>query len=146
MFYVYKTLTIDISQVNNNLNSIVVLNSIVITMVDKKRLGISLILGFLLGLVCVFGVGIRIGLVGNGLFLLAMVYNRVLLGLIIAMVNDITIIEQERYNSLIRGAIFGLVVTTAIFLSSEFRDIPAFFAGILYGIIIDGVATYYTEK
>ena len=34
-------------------------------------------------------------------------------------------------------------MTSAHFLSTEFRDIPSFFAGLGYGVIIDLTATYF---
>ena len=43
-----------------------------------------------------------------------------------------------------RGFVLGLVVTTAIMFTSEFRDWPSFFAGVAYGVIIDWVATRYS--
>ena len=38
-------------------------------MFNKKRLVIALICGALLGIICVLGVGIRLGFGGNGLFI-----------------------------------------------------------------------------
>lgn len=64
------------------------------------------------------------------------------MGLIIGLSEEMTFFENNiKQNSIFRGALIGLIVTTAIFLSTSFRDIPSFFAGILYGVIIDWVST-----
>jgi hypothetical protein len=72
-------------------------------------------------------------------------YNRVIMGLVIGLADEIVIIKGENSrmwtNAIIRGLLLGLIVSAAIFLSTEFRDIPSFFAGIIYGIIIDLVST-----
>ncbi|MFX1566422.1 MAG: hypothetical protein ACFFCH_10570 [Promethearchaeota archaeon] len=118
--------------------------------INRKRLGIALLTGALLGILCIIGVGARIpgGYLANIIFLIGMWYNRLIMGLVIGFVDEIVIIKGENsrmwVNSIIRGLLFGLIVSAAIFLSTEFRDIPSFFAGIAYGIIIDLVATALT--
>lgn len=109
-----------------------------------KRIGIGLLTGAVLGVICIIGVGTRLGFSGNILYLLGMWYNRVVMGLIVGLSDEIFLVEENNnYNIILRGAIIGLVVTTAIFLSTSFRDIPSFFAGISYGIVIDFVSTFY---
>lgn len=110
-------------------------------MLNKKRLIISLLIGGILGIFCIVGVGNRIGY-EHSIFLMAMWYNRVVMGLMIGLAEDIQIIKGTK-NVLLRGALLGLIVSSAIFLISEFRDIPSFFAGIIYGVIIDFVASKY---
>ena len=110
-----------------------------------KRIGIGLLTGSMLGVICIIGVGSRLGFSGNIAYLLGMWYNRVIMGLIVGLSEGIIFIEKNRnYNSVLRGAIIGLLVTSAIFLSTSFRDIPSFFAGIFYGVIIDLVSTLYS--
>jgi len=46
-------------------------------------------------------------------------------------------------NILLRGAFFGLIISGSFFLTTEFRDFIGFIAGIVYGVIIDYVATKY---
>jgi len=107
-----------------------------------KRIGIGLLTGAILGLLCIVGVGTRIGFSGNLVYLIGMWYNRVIMGLIVGLSERIIFVENNpKYNSILRGAIIGLIVTTAILLSTSFRDIPSFFAGIVYGVIIDLVST-----
>lgn len=114
---------------------------------NRKRLGIAILTGALLGILCIIGVGLRLpgGYFANWVFLIGMWYNRVIMGLVIGFADELVIIKGENSrvwaNAIVRGLLFGLIVSAAIFLSTEFRDIPAFFAGIIYGIIIDLVST-----
>ncbi|MBU0494127.1 MAG: hypothetical protein KKA73_23975 [Chloroflexi bacterium] len=109
----------------------------------NRRLIVSLITGALLGLVCVVGVGWRVGgLAGNEWFLFAMWYNRVIMGLVIGLAADLEFVHHPA-NRYIRGLILGALVSAAIFFSTEMRDIPALFAGIVYGPIIEFVARWF---
>ncbi|MFP4000987.1 MAG: hypothetical protein ACLFSM_06725 [Thermoplasmata archaeon] len=110
----------------------------------KRRVGIGILTGALLGVLCIVGVGTRIGFEGNEMFLFAMWYNRVVMGLLIGLAYDVKIINSDK-NFILRGLILGLVVTLAITLTSDFRDWPSFFAGLAYGPIIDWAATRYGE-
>jgi hypothetical protein len=109
-----------------------------------KRMKISVLTGAFLGVFCIIGVGSRIGYTGNELYLLGMWYNRVIMGLIVGLSKDIILIDNNRNNTVLRGLIIGTLVTTAIFLSTSFKDIPSYFAGVAYGIIIDYVSTRYS--
>ena len=110
----------------------------------KRRLTVGLAMGAVLGVFCVLGVGLRIGFEGTKLYLFAMWYNRVLMGLVIGLAGGLRLVDSDR-NYLVRGFVLGLVVTAAIAFSSEFRDWPSFFAGLAYGVIIDWAATRYGE-
>ncbi|NLE77785.1 MAG: hypothetical protein GX605_13680 [Chloroflexi bacterium] len=106
----------------------------------SRRLIASLVTGALLGVVCIVGGSLRAGgFAGNELFFFAMWYNRVVMGLVIGLAADLRLVQGPT-NRYVRGAVLGLVVTTAVFLSTAFRDVPAFFAGIFYGVIIEAVA------
>ncbi len=110
---------------------------------NPKRIGLGILTGAILGIFCIIGVGTRVGFSGNLVYLIGMWYNRVIMGLVIGLSGEIVILENDpKQNSIIRGAIFGLVVTSAIFLSTSFRDIPSFLVGVIYGIIIDYVSTF----
>ncbi len=113
-------------------------------MINKKRIATALLTGAILGIFCIIGVGTRIGF-ENSIFLAAMWYNRIVMGLLIGLSGNIQITKGSS-NVFIRGALMGLFVSSAIFLSTEFRDVPSFFAGIVYGIIIDFVATKYEKN
>lgn len=106
-----------------------------------KRLRISLLVGAILGIFCIIGVGYRQGYSGNALFLFAMWYNRIIMGLVIGLAGNWL---KDRY--IIRGLILGTLVTTAFYFSTEFRDWPGFLAGVGYGVIIDYFATKYSQS
>ncbi len=108
----------------------------------KKRLGISIIAGAILGVFCIIGVGYRVGFQGNEIYLASVWYNRVVMGLAIGLAGNFTIMKSKA-NPYIRGALIGLFISFASLLSTEFMDIPSFFAGVVYGIIIDGMASKY---
>ncbi|TFG11171.1 hypothetical protein EU537_13105 [Candidatus Thorarchaeota archaeon] len=121
-------------------------------MIDRKRITVSLIMGAILGVLCIVGVGGRIdgGYLQNIVFLIGMWYNRVIMGLLIGFAGEFHIAGDEDaspwVNPFIRGLLFGILVSFAIFLSTEFRDMPSLFAGFAYGPIIDIVATKYSES
>lgn len=113
-------------------------------MFNKKRLIIALISGALLGVICVVGVSLRLGFDGNELFILATWYNRFIIGLVIGLAGEITLIKGK-FNSIIRGLLLGLIISLALFLSTGLRDTLGFVAGLAYGIIIDYIASKYSK-
>ena len=117
---------------------------------EYRRVAIATLTGAILGVACIVGVGARIpGGYSNIIFLIGMWYNRVIMGLLIGFAGSVKLIqstnEKDLRNAIVRGLFFGILVSSAIFLSTEFRDIPALFAGFAYGPIIDLVSTW-TEK
>ncbi len=114
--------------------------------VSQKRITLAVLMGAILGIFCIVGVGTRIGFSGNKWYLFGMWYNRVVMGLLIGFAGSWRILsgkENQLKNAIVRGLILGTIVTSAILFSTSFRDIPSWGAGILYGIIIDVVATYF---
>ena len=105
------------------------------------RLKTAIIMGALLGVLCIVGASYRLGIRGNHIFLLGMWYNRLLMGIVIGLVVD-----KRRITVILRGALLGLIVSLAFFISTEFKDPVALIAGIGYGIIIDYAATNYSHK
>ena len=120
-------------------------------MPNYRRIGIATLMGAVLGVLCIIGVGARIpgGYLSNLVFLIGMWYNRVIMGLLIGFAGDVNLFsstnEKRLVNAALRGLIFGILVASAIYLSTEFRDLLSLFAGFAYGPIIDLVATW-TEK
>ncbi len=110
---------------------------------DKKRLVSATVSGAVLGVLCIVGVGFRQGYSGNMVFLLATWYNRVVMGFLIGLAGDIQILDSK-YNRYFRGLFLGIFVSAAVFLSTGFRDPPSMAAGMVYGIIIDVVATRFS--
>jgi len=106
-----------------------------------KRLTAGIISGALLGIFCIIGISFRMGYSGNEIFILASWINRVIMGLVIGLLH--TDKRKTAWNNLGRGAFFGLIISGSLYISTEFRDVVGFFAGIIYGMIIDFVASKY---
>ena len=103
-----------------------------------KKLKVSIITGALLGIICIIGGGIRMGYSGNGLYLFALWYNRLIMGILIGLTT-----MKPGLNGLIRGAYLGFIVSLAFYLSTGMNDLVSFLAGIVYGVIIVAVARKY---
>lgn len=111
----------------------------------RKRLLYAVITGALLGILCIVGIGFRLGFAGNEVFLFSAWFNRLIMGLVIGLAGGISI-TRGKSNWVWRGLIFGFIVSYAWYLDTGYRDLVGFFAGVVYGLIIDGVATYYERR
>ncbi len=115
-----------------------------------KRLIIALAIGALCGLFCAYGTSQldpeAIGIPGFEItfaLLAATFYNRLLIGLVIGLAGGIVLVSGKLANAALRGAILGAIVTVAISFYGGAEILIAF--GIVYGIIIDVVATKFSE-
>ena len=99
----------------------------------KRRMIESLIGGVLLGLVCVIGAYIRSGFTASPTFVFSLWYNRVILGLLVGAPWPVV----NRNKALLRGALFGLLVSFAFYSSTGFADHISFVAGVVYGVILE---------
>jgi hypothetical protein len=112
----------------------------------NKRLIISIITGGILGIICILGASLRAGgWSGNELYLFALWYNRVIIGLMVGLAGERQLIKGG-WNPVLRGGLLGLLVSAAFFLSAGLQDGTAFFAGILYGIIIDYITPWIEKR
>jgi len=103
---------------------------------NYKRLIVSLIMGSLLGVVCVVGANIRYsGSLAND-YIFAFWFNRVLIGLFIGLLVPL----NNPLHLIIRGALVGLLISFAFYSATEFLDLTGFLVGAVYGIIIEFVA------
>ena len=100
----------------------------------NKRMKVSLIGGALLGLFCVVGAYVRSGFTASPEFIFSLWYNRLILGLVIGAPWTATV----RKEALLRGALFGLLVSFAFYISTGFQEHISFVAGIFYGVILEG--------
>jgi hypothetical protein len=107
-----------------------------------KRLTLSIITGAILGVFCIIGISLRLGFVGNELFIFSAWVNRVIIGLVVGLAPYYRIKESTR-NVLLRGAFLGIIISGSFYLATGFKDTPGFIAGIVYGIITDYIATKY---
>jgi len=117
-------------------------------MTSYRRLGIAVVVGALLGVLCIIGVGARIpGQYSNVIYLTAVWYNRVIMGLMVGFAGHVTIIKSEKeinyVNAIVRGLIIGLIVSSATLLLSDTLPLDwlGWFMGLVYGPIIDVIAT-----
>lgn len=110
-------------------------------MFDKKRLIVSIIMGSILGIICIVGAQLRSGFSKDTVYLMAFWYNRFLLGLFIGFLGSTSL-----RNALIRGFIFGAIVSFAFYSATGFSDVIGFIAGMLYGGIIEGAAYLLLQK
>jgi hypothetical protein len=108
----------------------------------NKRIIIATITGSLLGIFCIIGISLRMGYVGNELFILATWINRVVMGFVVGLASRFMFKKKSNLVYL-RGAIIGLIISGSFYIATAFKDTPGFFAGIVYGIIIDYIATKY---
>lgn len=106
----------------------------------SKRMKASLLTGIALGVVCIIGALARSGFRSELYFLFSLWFNRVLMGMVIGLITE----KAERLTMILRGASLGLIVSFAFFSATGFVDVVSFFAGIIYGIIIEFVARKYS--
>ncbi len=99
----------------------------------SKRMIQSLIGGALLGIVCVIGASVRSNFTASPIFVFALWYNRVIIGLTIGAPWT----NLNRNQSLIRGGVIGLLVSFAFYSATGFQDPVSFVAGIVYGVILE---------
>lgn len=107
----------------------------------NKRLLYGLILGALLGIVCIVGAQLRMPGELSMAYLFSFWFNRLLIGLVIGLFakpKNITV-------GILRGIFLGAFVSFAFYSSTEFLDLMGFMAGIVYGIIIE-VGLFYLVK
>jgi len=109
-------------------------------MSDARRIAIAVLTGAGLGVLCIIGVGTRLGFQGNEMFLAATWFNRLLMGLVIGLAGHWTI-TRNKANPIIRGIILGAILSFSFYFATDFRDTMGFFAGIAYGPIIDFAAS-----
>lgn len=106
----------------------------------NKRLGVSVIAGAILGVFCIIGATVRgTGGANPGLYVLALWYNRVVMGLLIGLAGGLQLVERP-WNAYLRGAVLGLLVSLAFFLSTGATDVVSFLAGVVYGVLIEWAA------
>jgi len=118
---------------------------------NVKRIGLATLIGAVLGIFCIIGASGRVGgWVGNEILLIGLWYNRVIMGILIGFAGTIELIKNgtksKWINSILRGAILGLLVSLQFFLSTVFLDLPTFLAGIAYGVIIDLITTLVIDR
>jgi hypothetical protein len=104
----------------------------------KQRVILGLILGALLGVVCIVGASLRMPGELSNVYLFSFWFNRLLMGLVIGLFPRLNTLKM----SLLRGVFLGALVSFAFYSATEFLDLMGFAAGLVYGIVIETVLFY----
>ena len=114
---------------------------------NGKRIAIATVIGLLCGLFCAYGTiwvaESKPALVVTTGLLAVVVYNRVLLGLLVGLGEDIPL------HPVLRGAVIGVIISLAMALMNMIdvgiSDGAAFIGfGVIYGIIADVMTTKFS--
>ena len=115
-----------------------------------KRLLISTGVGMVLGVFCIIGQSQRMPsdpLPSETIYLFHAWYNRLMMGVLIGLAGQWEIMKSNSIvNAIIRGAILGTLVSASFGLLGQSLALTYFFAGIVYGIIIDGLSTWILSR
>lgn len=107
--------------------------------INTRRIKISLALGVVAGAICLYGTMTGIPGVLTVPILATIFYDRVLLGFVVGIAGGLKI------HPLIRGAIIGAVVSLLIAIPSGVTGGALLIsAGVVYGIVIDLMATKFS--
>ena len=106
-----------------------------------KRLIIATILGILCGLFCMYGTISKFPeFAADTLFLVGIVYNRALIGVVIGIADNINL------NPALRGAVIGVVVSMAMAIFSAEGMLALLGFGLVYGVLIDVVTSRLEDR
>ena len=112
---------------------------------NPKRILFGTIFGAVSGVICIIGMIFLSG-VTDILFLMGGLHNRIVMGLLIGFAGDLKIYKDENdpLNSIIRGAIFGAIVSAAGFFYGA--QITFFLMGLVYGVLTDILTTLVSKE
>ena len=106
-----------------------------------KRLIIATILGILCGLFCMYGTISKFPeFAADTLFLVGIVYNRALIGVVIGIADNIGL------HPALRGAVIGVVVSMAMAIFSTEGMLALLGFGLVYGVLIDVVTSRLEDR
>lgn len=103
----------------------------------NKRLLTGLIVGAILGVVCIIGASLRSSEPLSNNYLFAFWYNRVIIGLAIGLLS-----KNSLKIYILKGVVIGTMVSFAFYSSTNYQDLMGFIAGVVYGAIIP-IAIYF---
>lgn len=92
----------------------------------------GIILGALLGLVCIVGASLRASEPLSTLYLFSFWFNRVMMGFVFSLLP----LVKMNLNKVIIGLTLGLLISFMFYSATEFHDLMGFLAGGMYGIIL----------
>lgn len=108
-----------------------------------KRIGWGTLCGMIAGIICVLGNIPNIPIdSANASYLVIAFWERTILGLIIGCFGSVEIKKGNPIvDAIIRGAFFGMSLSWHMAFFSNIFSINYFFAGIVFGILIDIILT-----
>ncbi len=107
---------------------------------NTKRIIIATAIGALCGIFCAYGTVWKYPDQFGILILASIVYNRALIGFVIGIADNI------KAHPAVRGAILGTIVSAAMAIPAGNGGLILVAFGIVYGSIIDVIATKFAEK
>ncbi|MFX1392496.1 MAG: hypothetical protein ACFFAH_02875 [Promethearchaeota archaeon] len=116
--------------------------------IDVNRMIIALIIGAVFGIFCAWATS-QAPIPSAWLtieFLIYIFYNRLILGFILGISDNIKIINSKYANAAIRGAIIGTIISVILIIIPGWAAISYLFSGIVYGVIIDLIATRFSKS
>ena len=109
-----------------------------------KRMIIAVIVSAIFGIFCAYGTS-NVEIPNFEItmaYLYTIFYARLLIGVFIGIADNINLLKGKYQNSILRGAVFGLLASIVI---SFYGGALVFIAaGIIYGIITDLIATRFS--
>ncbi|MCK5699465.1 MAG: hypothetical protein KAH93_06445 [Candidatus Aenigmarchaeota archaeon] len=107
---------------------------------NTRRVTMATLLGILCGLFCAYGTVLKFPGQFEIPILASLVYGRALLGFVIGIADNI------KMHFVPRGALLGAIVSAAIAIPAGSGGLVLMAFGIVYGIIIDTIATKVSKK
>lgn len=119
---------------------------------NVKRLIISVILGIVFGILC--GSGAFILLQGITeipnltMYIAGAFYNRIIIGFLVGFAEELKIYKEKDniINSIIRGAILGIIVSSGFAFFNVYVNLLFFIMGIIFGIGNDVISTRFSSS
>jgi hypothetical protein len=114
---------------------------------NYKRLLYSVILGAISGILCASGAFVLLNtepsIPNISIYLIGAFYNRIIIGFLIGFAEELKIYKEKdnMINSIIRGLLLGLIVSIGFAFFNVYINLPFFFMGMVFGILIDLIAT-----
>ena len=117
-----------------------------------KRLIFAILFGVIFSLLCMTGVYFLVpetSLIPNKiLYMAGAFYNRIIMGVLIGFASELKIIKDKdnTLNSIVRGAILGIVVSVGFAFLQAYTNINFFIMGIIFGLLNDFITTKLTKS
>ena len=114
---------------------------------NSKRIILGIVLGAIFGIICATGAFILLSsepsIPNLTMYLAGAFYNRIIMGFLIGLASEIKIVKDKNniINSIIRGAILGILVSTGFAFFNVYLNINFFIMGIVFGVLNDLIST-----